>query len=1341
MKTRLITIFLLLFALNLMADLIYFEDFEGDVSEWTFGTTGETNKWACGTAEHYNGNKSAYISYDGGTHASYRKDVSSTSWLETQIDLSGLSSAYLSFYWKCDGQGGAIARDYGEVYINDGVDHLVSGNREFVNQSSWAYKSGIDLSDYVGFVVTLKFKWTNNNNSGDDPPFCIDDVKITGTAGHDFAVLSHSQDSRSMQDTTVVVGSEVTFHIVAKNLGTVSESSPIRWTCNGGSPTIANETTPVLAPMATIHQFFSTHWTAPSSPGSYTVTFETTLYNDDDTSNDQTTVTINVIETATLPFCENFDNITVPSLPANWTYENSNNDGYRWSTSYNYPHTENNSLAIYGHNTTATDDWIFTPAMELTGGKTYKVTFYTTTEYENEDHDLKLFFGTSNNSSAMSNGPIFDEIINSNRYEKHTAYFTPQNSAIYYLGWHESSSPNTTGLFMDDICVSEYYEHDFATVDFYENIYSMRDKVVSTGESVPLNIVVKNEGSTTEQGNITWSAIAGSPLSGTETTASLLPDTWENHSFSTNWTAPNVEDTYTITFQTSLTNDEDPTNNTTNINISVVEPLNVPVYQNFDSVTPPQMPFGWSKENSNRDFRQWNTNDTSPRSAPNNILIIENPNLDMDDWFFSPPIRMEAGKTYNVNFWYATGGLTQTIEVKWGTKASSNGMNGGTIFTDETNETSYLEANGYITPTQTGIYYIGWHGKTISGSNVYSNLYLDDISITLSSYEHDFGVLNHDDDSNSIHDMIVEAGSNVNFSVVVKNFGLTTESSPIKWTCTGGTPTSANETTSILSQNQSEVYTFTTQWTAPSTPGDYTLNVFTDLSSDQDSSNDLVTVTITVLPSCTLPLSEDFETGFSHFENWKDNTKDWEISSEYYQSGTQSVINEYTANNENIIIQNCILDLSGATQPYMKFWHIAKVEALYDKCFVEISTDSGNTWNPLDAISYMGSSDYASKGYFNEESYDTWGMAMETPQNDWWKKEVFDLSAFSNQKILIRFRLTSNSVVNHYGWLIDNIEIKELTVPETAFSPSPTNYANDVCICQDKLMWTNGLGTQSIDLYFSTDYNKVQSSDASVKVISNAYANSYDIPSTLNGYTTYYWKVVSKNSQGNTEGEIWNFTTMYIDNQNFEGFESGDFSAFNWEQGGDADWIVQNSEVFKGSYSAKSGTITNSQTSELSITMNIQTEGQISFYYKTSSEQNADKLLFYIDGVLQQSWSGNSDWNIARFDVSTGLRTFKWVYSKNYSGSSGSDCAWLDCIRFPSENQTQLSIPQNVTISISGNDIIISWDSVPNATLYNVYYCDNPYGEFHILETVPTNSYTHQNGALNSKMFYYITAK
>jgi len=133
----------------------------------------------------------------------------------------------------------------------------------------------------------------------------------------------------------------------------------------------------------------------------------------------------------------------------------------------------------------------------------------------------------------------------------------------------------------------------------------------------------------------------------------------------------------------------------------------------------------------------------------------------------------------------------------------------------------------------------------------------------------------------------------------------------------------------------------------------------------------------------------------------------------------------------------------------------------------------------------------------------------------------------------------------------------------------------------------------------------------------------------------------------------------------FEDFESGDFTAFDWEMEGDADWTITTSEVYEGTYAAKSGAIDDQSTSELVITMDVAVDDQISFYKKVSSEADYDYLRFFIDNIEMGSWAGEVGWEISTFDVSEGTHIFKWVYEKDYSVNSGDDCAWLDYIVFP----------------------------------------------------------------------------
>ncbi len=137
-----------------------------------------------------------------------------------------------------------------------------------------------------------------------------------------------------------------------------------------------------------------------------------------------------------------------------------------------------------------------------------------------------------------------------------------------------------------------------------------------------------------------------------------------------------------------------------------------------------------------------------------------------------------------------------------------------------------------------------------------------------------------------------------------------------------------------------------------------------------------------------------------------------------------------------------------------------------------------------------------------------------------------------------------------------------------------------------------------------------------------------------------------------------------------EDFESGDFSSFNWELSGSADWNIQSNEVFEGAYAAKSGAINHQQSSILTLDYNVMADDTISFYYKVSSETSYDYFTFYIDGTKKGEWSGNVDWTQFKSPVSEGQHTFKWEYTKDYMVSSGSDCAWVDYIIFPAEMRT-----------------------------------------------------------------------
>lgn len=174
--------------------------------------------------------------------------------------------------------------------------------------------------------------------------------------------------------------------------------------------------------------------------------------------------------------------------------------------------------------------------------------------------------------------------------------------------------------------------------------------------------------------------------------------------------------------------------------------------------------------------------------------------------------------------------------------------------------------------------------------------------------------------------------------------------------------------------------------------------------------------------------------------------------------------------------------------------------------------------------------------------------------------------------------------------------------------------------------------------------------------ISEIFENTYTFKIYAEDYATLI-QVVTIDPQNN----VVDFELM----ESFAiSFEAGVFEP-GWEFSGNANWVIDNSEAWDGSNSARSGSIGDQSTTEVSYTLEDGMAGQISFYRKVSSESGYDYLQFYIDGVLQDEWAGEEDWEEFIYNVDEGTHTFKWVYDKDYSVSSGDDCGWIDYVIFP----------------------------------------------------------------------------
>jgi len=204
-----------------------------------------------------------------------------------------------------------------------------------------------------------------------------------------------------------------------------------------------------------------------------------------------------------------------------------------------------------------------------------------------------------------------------------------------------------------------------------------------------------------------------------------------------------------------------------------------------------------------------------------------------------------------------------------------------------------------------------------------------------------------------------------------------------------------------------------------------------------------------------------------------------------------------------------------------------------------------------------------------------------------------------------------------------------------------------------------------------------------------------------------------------------------------EDFETGNFSSYPWILGGTLPWTVANTGAHAGTYTAKSGAITHSQTSTMETTRILSTSGNLSFWYKVSSESGFDYLKFYVDGVMQNQWSGEVAWTQATYTLSAGTRVLKWEYMKDSSVDSGSNCAWVDDIIFPASTApSNFYPPQNLAATPGNGFVNLAWQAPQTGTPTGYKIFRNSA----LLTTVTGLSYT-DNAVVNETTYsYYLKA-
>lgn len=412
-----------------------------------------------------------------------------------------------------------------------------------------------------------------------------------------------------------------------------------------------------------------------------------------------------------LPFTQDFEEVTVPSLPECSSLET--NSGNSWKTG-GYATGFDGNVLNYSYNLSEdADTWYFTQGINLEAGVNYQISY----KYGNSTtwaEKLKVAFGSAAESSAMDN-ELADhtEILST---ETNLVYFTVDTDDVYYFGFQAHSDANQNQLYLDDILIEVAPNCLPVTTFSLDNI---------TADSVDL-IWEAGESETS------WEIAYGEPGFDPETEGESIT---VDDDMETTLTDLGSGTYYEIYIRANCSDDDQSDWSSEPLSFhTLCEATTLPFTQDFDNIDAGTFPACATIENTGSG-NDWNVYD--PTSGfitavgfEGNVLSYQyNLNNPANAWYFTQGIELESGVNYEISYKYGNGSgsaATEKLKITYGDAPTSN----------DVLETlaDHPEISGIDSETNTVVFTVENDGIYYFGFNAYSDtneyyLFLDDISI------------------------------------------------------------------------------------------------------------------------------------------------------------------------------------------------------------------------------------------------------------------------------------------------------------------------------------------------------------------------------------------------------------------------------------------------------------------------------------------------------------------------------------------------------------------------------------------------------------------------------------
>ena len=271
MRSFLLTIAILLgsvgFALG--QTTLFSENFESYPTTSNLPTVG-TNQWIQyligannnpwgigGSAGSISGNNSLTIYHNNGTEYTYRNNRATerVAYFSSAIDAKQYFNLRLSFKWKCVGENNY---DYGRVvWSTDGTNWNDVSTTNYQGQASTQSVTNLNISVADFQVFYLGFRWINDNNTGTNPGFTVDDIVLSGTPIPTYYSQSGNPTQLSSWNTSRTGGGTSPTSFTANNQtfvvqATHSMTAASAWSISGTNSKLEVETGASLTANAAI---------------------------------------------------------------------------------------------------------------------------------------------------------------------------------------------------------------------------------------------------------------------------------------------------------------------------------------------------------------------------------------------------------------------------------------------------------------------------------------------------------------------------------------------------------------------------------------------------------------------------------------------------------------------------------------------------------------------------------------------------------------------------------------------------------------------------------------------------------------------------------------------------------------------------------------------------------------------------------------------------------------------------------------------------------------------------------------------------------------------------------